>query len=78
MFSLADRLKTNPLYVLGFIVLIQLILNPVLSFLYGVVFLIVMSYLQNVSYGLQARAGTRSSNAFHLITAVLASFVFYL
>ena len=77
MFSLADRLKTNPLYVLGFIVLIQLILNPVLSFLYGVVFLIVMSYLQNVSYGLQARAGTRSSNAFHLITAVLASFVFF-
>ncbi len=36
-----------------------------------------MSYMQNVSYGLQARAGTRSSNAFHLVTAILASFVFF-
>lgn len=71
------RFIKNPLYPLGLVVLVQMILSPTFVFLYGTVFLIGMSYLQNVSYGLQARAGTRSSNAFHLITAVLASFVFF-
>jgi hypothetical protein len=71
------RFVKNPLYFLGVVVIVQMALNPTGAFLYGTVFLIGMSYLQNVSYGLQARAGTRSSNAFHLITAVLASFVFF-
>ncbi|OGM96437.1 MAG: hypothetical protein A3B86_03205 [Candidatus Yanofskybacteria bacterium RIFCSPHIGHO2_02_FULL_38_22b] len=75
--GLVSRVTTNPLYILGTIVIFQMVLNFNLPFWYGVGFLIAMSYLQNVSYGLQARAGTRSSNAFHLITAVLASFVFF-
>lgn len=67
----------NPLYWLGAIILLQVVLNPISSFWYGVIFLVVIAYVQNVSYGLQSRAGTRSSNAFHAFTAVLASLVFF-
>lgn len=69
---------SNPLYTLAAIILIQFALNPSLPFLFGVSFLIGMSYVQNVSYGIQARAGTRSSNAFHLITAIIAGLVFFI
>src|SRR3990167_5156104 len=69
---------SNPLYLLGTIILLQVGLNPVPSFWYGVVILVGIAYVQNVSYGLQSRAGTRSSNAFHAFTAVLASLVFFL
>lgn len=71
------RFLRNPLYVLGAVVLLQVVLNPIPSFWYGVLFLIVISYVQNVSYSLQSRAGTRNSNAFHALTAVFASLVFF-
>ena len=58
--------------------MIQVVLNPVMSFWYGVAFLVLMAYVQNVSYSLQSRAGTRSSNAFHVITAVFASLVYFM
>lgn len=72
------RFIKNPLYLLGTVILIQIVMNPIISFWYGVAFLVVIAYVQNVSYGLQSRAGTRSSNAFHAITAVLASLVFFM
>jgi hypothetical protein len=72
-----SRILKNPLYILGAVILSQIILNPVLSFWYGVIFLIGIAYVQNISYGLQSRAGTRSSNAFHAFTAILANLVFF-
>ena len=71
------RFLRNPLYVLGAVVLLQVVLNPIPSFWYGVLFLIVIAYVQNVSYSLQSRAGTRNSNAFHALTAVFATLVFF-
>lgn len=71
------RFVKNPLYILAAAIFIQIALNPVTSFWYGVVFLVGIAYVQNISYGLQSRAGTRSSNAFHAMTAVLASLVFF-
>jgi len=76
-FGRFSRVLTNPLYILGCIVLLQMWLNLNMSFWYGVAFLMIMAYIQNVSYGLQARAGTRSSNVFHLVTAVMANLVFF-
>jgi len=69
---------SNPLYILGAVILVQIVINPVMSFWYGVIFLVGTAYIQNISYGLQSRAGTRSSNAFHAFTAVLASLVFFM
>ena len=71
------RYISDPLYFLGAIILLQVGLNPDTTFWYGVLFLVLIAYVQNVSYGLQSRAGTRSSNAFHAFTAVLASLVFF-
>lgn len=67
----------NPLYLLGAIILLQIGLNLVPEFWYGVLFIVFAAYTQNVSYGLQSRAGTRSSNAFHAFTAVFASLVYF-
>lgn len=69
---------SNPLYILGVVILAQVALNPNVSFWYGVVFLVGIAYIQNISYSLQSRAGTRSSNAFHAFTAVFASLVFFM
>ena len=71
------RYVSNPLYLLGAIILLQVGLNPDPTFWYGVLFLIFIAYVQNVSYSLQSRAGTRSSNAFHAFTAILASLVYF-
>ena len=72
------RYFSNPLYVLGAVILLQVGLNPDPAFWYGVLFLVFIAYVQNVSYGLQSRAGTRSSNALHAFTAILASLVFFM
>lgn len=75
-FDLGNLLR-NPLYILGVMIMAQAVSNPNLSFWYSVLFLVTIAYVQNISYGLQSRAGTRSSNAFHAFTAVLASLVFF-
>ena len=67
----------NPLYILGVIISLQVVFNLDPTFWYGVMFLVLIAYVQNVSYGLQSRAGTRNSNAFHAFTAILASLVFF-
>jgi len=36
-----------------------------------------LAFVQNVTYSLQSRAGNRSSNLYHLVATILATFVFF-
>lgn len=67
----------DPLILLGSVVVAQAMITFNVDAWRGAFFLIVMAYAQSISYGLLARAGTRSSNVYHLLTALLSSLVFF-
>ncbi len=76
--------NTNPLWIVGAVLSVE-----AFCFLAGwgsipaevaaiAPLVMVLAYVQNMSYGLQSRSANRNSNAYHAIAALAANYVFFL
>ncbi|HUO75739.1 MAG TPA: hypothetical protein VMU12_02400 [Candidatus Paceibacterota bacterium] len=74
--------NTNPLWIVGTILGVEAIFyvaGTISADIAAIAPLVmVLAYVQNMTYGLQSRSANRNSNAYHAIAALAANFVFFL
>jgi uncharacterized membrane protein YfcA len=73
---------TNPLWIIGTILGVESLFyfsGAISADIAAIApFVMVLAYVQNMTYGLQSRSANRNSNAYHAIAALAANFVFFL
>ncbi len=73
---MSPRMFLRPAPLLTVVLLFQLFLTTRVTLSHACV-IVFLAFIQSVCYSLQSRAALRSSNLYHLIAALLSSFVFF-